>query len=95
MQIDKDIFERALLQEGREAFVSLFLDNGFEVHRYLDANTLIKLFQYSLKETFLEVCWEGILGNREVCFCLFLYLSASLAIHYVLHLYCMRYFDLV
>lgn len=93
MQIDKDIFERALLQEGREAFVSLFLSNGFEVHRYLNANTLIKLFQYSLKETFLEVCWEGILGNREVCFAYFC--IYQLAFHYVLHLYCMRYFDLV
>lgn len=61
------MFEQALLQKEREEFVYIFLANGFEVHKYLNANKLVKLYEQSLKESFFrETCWEGILGYRKV-----------------------------
>ncbi|XP_064474206.1 transient receptor potential cation channel subfamily M member 2-like isoform X2 [Ornithodoros turicata] len=63
-QVDRDIFELALLRPGREEFVRLFLDRGFQVHRYLTPRRLKQLFQrVQHEEFFRSLCWEGVLGH--------------------------------
>lgn len=63
VRIEKKIFEQALLRQDREAFVEIFLDNGFQIHRFLSEKRLTKLFEKAENpEFFRNVCLEGALG---------------------------------
>lgn len=64
LQLEKSIFEIALLRNNREDFVDLFLSHGFRVHKYLTPFRLKRLVRYSLLEQdfFRSVCMEAILG---------------------------------
>nr|XP_042901467.1 transient receptor potential cation channel subfamily M member 2 [Parasteatoda tepidariorum] len=62
-KIEKDVFEEAILRPNRESFVDLFLNQGFQVHKYLTPRRLIYLFKrMRYQEFFQTVCWEGALG---------------------------------
>ncbi|GFU25764.1 transient receptor potential cation channel subfamily M member 2 [Nephila pilipes] len=61
--IDSETFFRALIKPYREEFVSIFLNQGFEVHKFLDSTTLLHLFQDSLNRDFFRlIIWKGVLG---------------------------------
>lgn len=63
-QVDRDIFEEALIRPGREEFVQMFLERGFRVHKYLTPRRLKQLFKKVQGEQFFRsVCWEGALGR--------------------------------
>ncbi|XP_037570265.1 LOW QUALITY PROTEIN: transient receptor potential channel-like [Dermacentor silvarum] len=63
-QVDRDIFEEALVRPGREDFVHIFLERGFRVHKYLTPRRLKQLFKKVQGEQFFRsVCWEGALGR--------------------------------
>src|SRR5699024_545727 len=64
LQLEKSLFEIALLRDNREDFVDLFLSHGFRVHKYLTPFRLKRLIRYSLAEEdfFRTVCMESILG---------------------------------
>nr|XP_027194835.1 uncharacterized protein LOC113789492 [Dermatophagoides pteronyssinus] len=64
LQLEKSIFELAVLKSNREDFVDLFLTHGFKIHKYLTPFRLIRLIRYSLLESdfFRTVCMEAILG---------------------------------
>lgn len=65
--MDKTLFEKALLKTDREEFVSLFLDQGFQIHKYLNHKHLKYLFEKAEDlEFFTTVCLEGILGKTSV-----------------------------
>lgn len=62
-QIDDEMFFRALTRPHREEFVSLFINQGFVVHTFLDSKKFLRLFEYSLnREFFRSVVWENFLG---------------------------------
>lgn len=62
-QIDGEIFFRALIKPRMEDFVTLFLNQGFIIHSYLDSSNLLELFQNSLSsEFFRSIVWENVLG---------------------------------
>uniref|UniRef100_T1J9X5 Uncharacterized protein n=1 Tax=Strigamia maritima TaxID=126957 RepID=T1J9X5_STRMM len=62
-KVDKKIFQSALLRTNRESFISLFLDQGFQVHRYLNEKRFHQLFlKAESPEFFRTVCMEGMLG---------------------------------
>ncbi|GFY47641.1 transient receptor potential cation channel subfamily M member 2 [Trichonephila inaurata madagascariensis] len=62
-QIDRETFFRALTKPHREEFISIFLNQGFELHKFLDSTTLLHLFQDSLTHNFFRlIIWEGVLG---------------------------------
>ncbi|XP_041360001.1 transient receptor potential cation channel subfamily M member-like 2 isoform X2 [Gigantopelta aegis] len=64
IRVENHIFHQALLREDREDFVELFLDKGFQVHRYLSHKRLHNLFENARdKEFFIGVCLEGVLGK--------------------------------
>ncbi|XP_035219334.1 transient receptor potential cation channel subfamily M member 3-like isoform X2 [Stegodyphus dumicola] len=66
-KVENDVFEQVLFKKGREEFVSLFLDNGFELYKYLNAARVVTLFEHALREEFFhQVCWEGILGYGKM-----------------------------
>lgn len=64
LQLEKSIFEIAILKSNREEFVDLFLSHGFRVHKYLTPFRLIRLIRFSLVESdfFRFICMEAILG---------------------------------
>lgn len=64
LQLEKSIFEIALVRENREDFIDLFLSHGFRVHKYLTPFRLKRLLRYTLSESefFRSVCMESILG---------------------------------
>lgn len=64
LQLEKSIFEIAILKADREDFVDLFLTHGFRVHKFLTPFRLIRLIRYSLLESnfFRNICMEAILG---------------------------------
>ncbi|GFT22343.1 transient receptor potential cation channel subfamily M member 2 [Nephila pilipes] len=65
--IENDVFEQTLLSKDREEFISMFLDHGFEIHKYMNSSRVITLFENALNEDFFrEVCWERLLGYRKV-----------------------------
>ncbi|KAJ8317915.1 hypothetical protein KUTeg_003006 [Tegillarca granosa] len=45
IRVDKDVFEKALLKKDREEFVEMFLDQGIQVHKYLNHKKLKLLFE--------------------------------------------------
>ncbi|KAF8787695.1 Transient receptor potential cation channel like protein [Argiope bruennichi] len=62
-KIDKDFFDEAILRPQRESFVDLFLNQGFQVHKYLTPRRLILLFRKVRHQEFFQtVCWEGAMG---------------------------------
>ncbi|CAN8019239.1 unnamed protein product [Ixodes persulcatus] len=64
LQVDWALFEEALVRPGREQFVRMLLDRGFQVHKVLTPRRLKRLFQRALNEQFFRsVCWEAILGH--------------------------------
>lgn len=68
LQIDKKMFENALLQKDREDFIDLFLQQGVKVHKFLNHKKLKLLFEKAEdREFFVNVCLEEVLGIRVVC----------------------------
>ncbi|GFR24844.1 protein ced-11, partial [Trichonephila clavata] len=66
-KIDKDFFDEAVLRPQRESFVDLFLNQGFQVHKYLTPKRLILLFKKVRHQEFFQtICWEGALGYGPV-----------------------------
>ncbi|GIY85036.1 transient receptor potential cation channel subfamily M member 6 [Caerostris darwini] len=62
-KIDKEFFDEAILRPQRESFVDLFLNQGFQVHKYLTPRRLILLFRKVRHQEFFQtICWEGALG---------------------------------
>lgn len=62
-QIDEETFFMALTKPQREKFVSLFMDQGFVLHTYLNSSNLLKLFHNSLNKQFFRfIVWERLLG---------------------------------
>lgn len=67
LQIDKTLFEKSLLRKDREDFVSLFLDQGFQIHKYLNHKNLKYLFEKAEDSEFFQtVCLQGILGKTHM-----------------------------
>ncbi|CAF1368592.1 unnamed protein product [Rotaria sordida] len=68
--IQKTLFDKAILEEDLEAFVDLFLEREFVLHRYLNSKKLINLFnQAEDKDFFIITSLEGIrslTGDEEV-----------------------------
>ena len=65
--IPADLFEKALLGKKLEAFVDLFLDREFILHRYLKSEQLMRLFNLAKDREFLTTTsLEGILGLTGV-----------------------------
>lgn len=64
LQLEKNIFELALVRDNREDFVDLFLSHGFKIHKYLTPFRLRRLIKYSLQsqDFFRTVCMENIIG---------------------------------
>ncbi|GAB6022353.1 hypothetical protein CHUAL_006473 [Chamberlinius hualienensis] len=63
VKIEKKVFEQALMRQDREAFVDLFLNQGFQIHKYLNEKHLARLYEKSENpEFFRNVCLEGALG---------------------------------
>lgn len=61
------MFDEAILRPNRERFVDLFLNQGFQVHKYLTPRRLIVLFKKVRHHEFFQtVCWEGALGYGPV-----------------------------
>ncbi|CAF4080202.1 unnamed protein product, partial [Rotaria sordida] len=59
--IQAKLFDKAILEENLEAFVDLFLDREFVLHKYLNSNKLISLFnQAKDKDFFIITSLEGI-----------------------------------
>ncbi|UYV68963.1 TRPM [Cordylochernes scorpioides] len=66
-KVDRAVFEEALLRPNREDFVNLFLEQGFQIHKYLTPRKLKHLFvRVQHQEFFRSVCWEGALGHGLV-----------------------------
>ncbi|CAN7993898.1 unnamed protein product [Ixodes hexagonus] len=62
--IDREDFEYALLRPKREEFLHIFLNQGFQIHKYLSPKRLRQLFvKIQHEEFFRSVCWEGALGR--------------------------------
>ncbi|GAB6027917.1 hypothetical protein CHUAL_002132 [Chamberlinius hualienensis] len=53
-EIGSELFERGIKRVGRETFVELFLDNGFQVGHHLDENTFFRLFLEAENRQFFE-----------------------------------------
>ncbi|CAF1217287.1 unnamed protein product [Rotaria sordida] len=63
--IQPDLFDKAILGKKLEAFVDLFLNQNFVLHRYLKSDRLISLFNNAKdKEFFKTTSIDGILGQR-------------------------------
>uniref|UniRef100_T1IZ08 Uncharacterized protein n=1 Tax=Strigamia maritima TaxID=126957 RepID=T1IZ08_STRMM len=64
-KVDKAVFEDALVKQNREDFIDLFLDQGFQIHKFLTERRLWRLFEKADNPQFFRaVCWEEILGHR-------------------------------
>ncbi|XP_076076624.1 transient receptor potential cation channel subfamily M member-like 2 isoform X3 [Mytilus galloprovincialis] len=67
IKVDKTLFEKSLIRTDREEFVSLFLDQGFLIHKYLNHKHLKYLFDKAEdSEFFTTVCLEGVLGKTHI-----------------------------
>jgi hypothetical protein len=67
LDIEKFMFERALLKKNREEFIEIFLDQGFQIHRFLNHIKMFLLFEKCEdREFFLTVCMEKGLGVKLV-----------------------------
>lgn len=65
LKIDKNLFDQALLKKDREEFVELFLDQNFQVHKFLNHKKLKLLFEKAEdREFFLSTCLEGALSKN-------------------------------
>jgi hypothetical protein len=63
LDIEKVMFEKALLKKDREEFIEIFLDQGFEIHRFLNHIKMFLLFdKCEDREFFLNVCIERVMG---------------------------------
>ncbi|GIY57158.1 transient receptor potential cation channel subfamily M member 3 [Caerostris extrusa] len=61
-KIDKE-FSMKQYYVLKESFVDLFLNQGFQVHKYLTPRRLILLFRKVRHQEFFQtICWEGALG---------------------------------
>ncbi|CAF1426031.1 unnamed protein product, partial [Rotaria sordida] len=59
--IQTKLFDRAILEENHEAFVDLFLDREFVLHRYLNSDKFISLFNQAKDRDFFTITsLEGI-----------------------------------
>ncbi|KAH9369533.1 hypothetical protein HPB48_019676 [Haemaphysalis longicornis] len=66
-KIDREDFEYALLKPKREEFLHIFLNRGFQIHKYLTPKRLRQLFTKIQHEDFFRsVCWEGALGHTAL-----------------------------
>ena len=69
LDVDKSMFEKALLKKNREEFIEIFLDQGFQIHRFLNHIKMFTLFEKCEdREFFLTVCIEKGLGVKLVSF---------------------------
>ena len=67
LDVDKAMFEKALLKKNREEFIEIFLDQGFQIHRFLNHIKMFLLFdKCEDREFFLTVCVEKGLGVKLV-----------------------------
>ena len=70
LDVDKHMFEKALLIKNREEFIEIFLDQGFQIHRFLNHIKMFHLFEKCEdREFFLTVSIEkgiGIKLNEEI-----------------------------
>jgi hypothetical protein len=65
LEVDKVMFEKALLKNNREEFIEIFLDQGFQVHRFLNHIKMFLLFEKCQdRDFFLTVCMERGLGKK-------------------------------
>ncbi len=63
LDIEKFMFEKALLKKDREEFIEIFLDQGFQIHRFLNHIKMFLLFEKCEdREFFLNVCMERGMG---------------------------------
>lgn len=70
MQVDKKLFEQALLKLNREEFVEIFLDHGFLIHKYLNHKKYKLLYEKADdREFFVSICQEKVLGQIGVSTC--------------------------
>ncbi|ESO90587.1 hypothetical protein LOTGIDRAFT_175813, partial [Lottia gigantea] len=64
IKVEDYIFHQALQRNNREEFVELFLEKGFQVHRFLNHKRLHHLFENCQdRDFFVGVCMEGVLGK--------------------------------
>lgn len=55
------------MRQGREAFVDLFLEQGFQVHLYLTRRKFCRLFERAENQDFFRtVTLEGLFGLTPV-----------------------------
>ncbi|KAK3100144.1 hypothetical protein FSP39_015318 [Pinctada imbricata] len=65
IKINKHLFEQSLLKQDREEFVNIFLDQGVQVHKYLNHKKLKFLFERAEeREFFTSVCMGKVLGKE-------------------------------
>ncbi|OQR67438.1 transient receptor potential cation channel subfamily M member 1-like [Tropilaelaps mercedesae] len=65
-QVDSGIFMEALLREGREEFIDIFLRRQFQLSKFMSKGRLKLIFQKVIPEDFFFlVCWMGALGNTS------------------------------
>lgn len=70
LQVDKKLFEQALLKLNREEFVEIFLDHGFLIHKYLNHKKYKLLYEKADdREFFVSICQEKVLGQMGVSTC--------------------------
>jgi hypothetical protein len=63
LDIEKFMFEKALLKKDREDFIEIFLDQGFQIHRFLNHIKMFLLFEKCEdREFFLNICMEKGMG---------------------------------
>ncbi|KAG0411168.1 hypothetical protein HPB47_011734 [Ixodes persulcatus] len=63
-RLTETILSYALSRPKREEFLHIFLNQGFQVHKYLSPKRLRQLFvKIQHEEFFRSVCWEGALGR--------------------------------
>jgi len=69
LDVDKSMFEKALLKKNREEFIEIFLDQGFQVHHFLNHIKMFTLFEKCEdRDFFLTVCMEKVLSTKLVGF---------------------------
>lgn len=67
IEVDKLMFEKALLKKNREDFIEIFLDQGFQIHHFLNHIKMFMLFEKCEdREFFLTVCIGKGLGTKLV-----------------------------
>jgi hypothetical protein len=67
LEVDKVMFEKALLKKNREDFIEIFLDQGFQIHHFLNHFKMFMLFEKcEEREFFLSVCISKGLGIKLV-----------------------------